>query len=415
MKITKSLVATMALLAMGATANATETIYITGSTAFRAATLNAVKSLLNNANPTAQSNAAFTSSTAVNWMGVTYNGHTINVKISLYGSVGGVQTVSESIAWPFLIDSATSAQAQGEAFVAGSTTMTYYHDFQVPTIAMSDTLQSSTPFNTTALNDGVVGVVPFQWVASYGASTSLNNVPTGLSMNNHLVNAIFSGGSAPLAQITGNSGDAAKSLFAIGRDADSGTRLIAMAEAGYGATSTVAQFKPVTDTTAVLSHDYYPGATINGIAYDPGNTGYNSGGTLAGMMRYETLTHLAGYYVTYLSKGDATAAVQSGSTGTGNAVGLAWNGVNYYTGNTGTAGAAVFNTAAITSGQYTFWSYEHVLYPNQGSTTQAFVFAPALVTAIKGTTSITGTASASGLNYFTMSVVRSGDGSYVTY
>ena len=293
MKITKSLVATMALLAMGATANATETIYITGSTAFRAATLNAVKSLLNNANPTAQSNAAFTSSTAVNWMGVTYNGHTINVKISLYGSVGGVQTVSESIAWPFLIDSATSAQAQGEAFVAGSTTMTYYHDFQVPTIAMSDTLQSSTPFNTTALNDGVVGVVPFQWVASYGASTSLNNVPTGLSMNNHLVNAIFSGGSAPLAQITGNSGDAAKSLFAIGRDADSGTRLIAMAEAGYGATSTVAQFKPVTDTTAVLSHDYYPGATINGIAYDPGNTGYNSGGTLAGMMRYETLTHLA--------------------------------------------------------------------------------------------------------------------------
>ncbi len=399
MKITKSLIVTMALLCVGA--NATETIYITGSTAFRAGALNAIKNLLGGVAPTAQSNATFTSANGCNWIGVTYNGHTINVKTSFYGSTGGIQTVSESVAWPFLIDSATSAQAQGETFVPGSTSMTYFHDIQVPNIAMGDSYQSTTPFTTTTLNDITVGIVPFQFVASYGA-------PTGQSMNNHLFNAIFSGGSCTLTQMTGNSADLAKSLFALGRDADSGTRTITLCETGYGASTAVAQYKPVVSGTSIMSHAFYPSNTINGIFYDVGNTGYPSGGTVAGLVRNESLTHLNGYYVTYLGKSDANTAL-NGSGGAGNAVPLAWNGVNYYT------GGGVFNDAAITSGQYTFWSYEHVLYPNQVVGSQAEVFAPALGAAIKGTSAGTGTIGTAGISLYSMAVVRSGDGTYVTY
>ncbi|MEI6604706.1 MAG: hypothetical protein WCP35_05310 [Verrucomicrobiota bacterium] len=399
MKLTKSLVATISMLAMGATANATETIYITGSSAFRAGALNAIKALLGGVAPNAQSNATFTSSNACNWMGVTYNGHTINVKVCFYGSTGGIQTVSESVAWPFLIDGATGTIS--ETFVPGSTSMTSYHDFHVPNIAMGDSYQSTTPFTTTLLNDITVGVVPFQFVASYGA-------PTGQSMNNHLFNAIFSGGSCTLKQMTGSAADSAKSLFALGRDADSGTRTIALCETGYGANTAVAQYKPVVSGTSVTSHAFYPSSTINGIFYDLGNTGYPSGGTVAGMLRNETLTNLNGYYVSYLGKSDANTAL-NGSGGAGNAVALAWNGVNYYT------GGGVFNDAAITSGQYTFWSYEHVLYPNQVVGSQAEIFAPALGAAIKGTDASNGTIGTAGISSYSMSVTRSGDGTYVTY
>jgi len=407
MKLTKSLAMTLAVLAMGATANATETIYINGSTAFRVAALQGISAVLGGATPTAQSNATFNSSNAVNWMGVTYNGHTINVKVSFYGAAGGVQTVDQGIKWPFLADNATNATAQAATFIPPVYSNTNpnaapYTDFQVPVAAFADSYQSTTPYNASTLNDAPVGIVPFQWVASYGA-------PAGLSLNNHLVNSIFSLGSASLATATGNyTADNAKFLWALGRDADSGTRLIALSESGYGATTAVAQYMPTLGTTSITGHALTAAATINNTPHGTGDGGFASGGNLAKAMRYETFNEITGYYVTYLGKSDATTALSSGTVGAGNAVAVAWNGAQYY------AGGGTFNDAAITSGQYTFWSTEHIVTQTLTPGTQAVAFIPALVTAIAGTTATTGTVSYSGINLLAMTVSRSSDGGYVT-
>jgi len=411
MKPTKSLFLTLALLAMGASANATtETIYITGSTAFRAATIEGIRTVLGGGTassapaPTAQSNATLDSANAINWIGVTYNSHTVNIKVSFYGSVGGVQSVDQGIKWPFFADSVTGTNTTTFVPPVYSNTnpnSSIYTDFQVPTAALSDTYQSTTPYNATSLNDTPVGIVPFQWVASYGA-------PTGLSLNNHLVNSIFSGGSASLATATGNySADHGTFLFAAGRDADSGTRAVALAEAGYGASTPVAQYTPVTSGTAVTGHAYSAAATINNTLHGVGDGGFNSGGNLAKALRYST-SAIGGYYVTYLGKSDASTALTSAGAGNGagNAVPVAWNGASYFS-------SGSFTDAAITSGQYTFWSTEHILTQTLGGSTQAAVFIPALATAIAGTSAGTGTVSYSGINLLAMTVSRTGDGGYV--
>ena len=406
----------LALLTLGSVSHATETIYITGSTAFRKSAILGIQALLGtspagNNTPTAQSNATLTSANAINWMGKTYNGHTVNIQVSFFGAVGGIQTVSNSIAWPFLKPGLTGTQSLDPTNPADPN-----GDLQVPQIAFGDSWQSATPFTTNMLaNDIIVGVVPFQWVASYGT-------PTGLSFSPQIANALFTAGNTPLALLTGSTTDRTTlmantniggvvshnakpaQLFAIGRDADSGTRVIAFAESGIGVNTTVTQYKPTTSGTAIASHVYYPAATINGIDYDMGNTGYNSGGTLAGLMRYSTSATIGGYYVTYLGKSDATTALSTGATGVGNAVALNWNGVAYWNGTS-------FNDTAITEGQYTFWGYEHVMFGSL--TNDAAVFAPALAAAIKGTSVSDGTASQAGISIYAMKVTRPGDGAQI--
>jgi len=407
MKMNKSLAATMAVLALSSVSHA-ETIYITGSTAYRAATIAAIQAMLGATNgnntPTAQSNSTLAKASAVNWINKTYNGHSVNIKVSFYGSVGGVQTVSNAIEWPFLKDSASGTVTFDPTVSANVTSLGV---MAVPQIALSDTYQSSTPFTDNLLaNDAIVGICPFRWIASPGLAS-------GLSFTPQLAQAVFSGGNAPLAMLTGLTADRTtttsvsilgststkpKQLFALGRDADSGTRLTAFAEAGIGVSATVIQYKATLSGTSVASHGAYPGATLNGIVYDDGNMGYNSGGTVATVMR-ATTSAIGGYYVTYLSKSDAATAIAAADSTGSAATALNWNGVAY-------------TDTAVTEGQYTFWGYEHVLYGTLSG--DAGVFAPALATAIKGTNSSTGTASASGINFYAMNATRPGDGAGVT-
>jgi len=410
MKPTKSLFLTLALLATGVTANATETIYINGSTAFRGATIEGIRTVLGGGTagsapaPTAQSNATLDSSNAINWINVVYpygTSNHVNIKVSFYGSVGGVQSVDQGIKWPFFADSVTGVNTTTfvpPAYSNVNPNSSIYTDFQIPTFALSDTYQSTTPYNATTLNDTPVGIVPFQWVASYGA-------PTGLSLNNHLVNSIFTLGSASLATATGNySADHAKFLFATGRDADSGTRAVALSESGYGAGTVVSQYIPTLGTTSITGQALSASTRINGTVHLAGDGGQASGGNLAKSLRYETFAEIAGYYVTYLGKSDANTALTSAGAGNGagNAVPVAWNGASYFS-------SGSFNDAAITSGQYTFWSTEHILNQTPGSGTSASTFIPALASAIEG-----GTDTVSGIGIPSMTVSRGSDGGYVT-
>ena len=98
MKMTPSIAAILAFLTLGSVSHATETIYITGSTAFRKSAILGIQALLGtspagNNTPTCQSNATLTSANAINWMGKTYNGHTVNIQVSFFGAVGGLSLI----------------------------------------------------------------------------------------------------------------------------------------------------------------------------------------------------------------------------------------------------------------------------------------------------------------------------------
>src|SRR6476660_5853259 len=91
-KLTNYLAITFALIT-AESAMAQTKIYITGSTAFRGATTNAISALLPGAT-TASDNATLTSANAVTWTGGSIGGNAVTVKVSWSGSAGGVQTVA---------------------------------------------------------------------------------------------------------------------------------------------------------------------------------------------------------------------------------------------------------------------------------------------------------------------------------
>jgi hypothetical protein len=214
---------------------------------------------------------------------------------------------------------------------------------------MSDVAQASTPFTTPALTEQTVAVVPFKWVRNNGSPSTWNNITP------QLANALYAGsGKLPLALFTGLASDQPTNVYALGRNADSGTRLTAFAETGVGVFNAVQQYYPLNGATVIKSggtlvvtdQKLVPTDTVNGITFDVGNSGYNSGGDLAAAMKATgsaTATNVHGFYVTYLGLSDAYTAISGG------AVEIAYNGVTY-------------STNAVQEGQYTFWGYEHLDY-----------------------------------------------------
>lgn len=202
------------------------------------------------------------------------------------------------------------------------------------------------------------------------ATASASSVPTtftyaGLSnMTPELAQTLFEAGQVPVAMFTGSgydrtktyistTGTSAAQVWAIGRDADSGTRIGAFADTGVGTQTVVSQYCPldannniigISGTNIIAKQEFYPAETLNGISYDTANTGYNSGGNLAVAMKATgSLAALGGYYVTYLGVNDAVTALSGGAHE------MTYNGVAY-------------SDAAVEEGQYTFWGYEHLDY-----------------------------------------------------
>jgi hypothetical protein len=161
----------------------------------------------------------------------------------------------------------------------------------------------------------------------------------------------FGNGSCSLALFSGSNADETITVFATGRDPDSGTRTTAFAETNVGVASPVVQYQPTISGNNVTAHQPWPQIVVNGITFAIGNGGYASGGTLATTMQKNT-SALGGYYVTYLSTGDAATAI-AGASGSP-AVELKYNGTTY-------------SAAALAEGQYTFWGYEHLMYKSSRS------------------------------------------------
>jgi hypothetical protein len=337
MKILKQLLfAGMVSLGLAALAQAqTTTVYITGSTAFRGATHTAISKRLSNVQY-GYVGSSFTGASQAIFEGDVANNHVI-VKTSWSGSVGGIQTVSKGLAIPFLPDGTARSASPGTGSATAATAAN--GDVAIPDVAMADNYQIATPFTTPTLTSTTVGVVEFKFVASADA-------PAGLNMTPQLAQALFQNGSLPLSLFTGKATDETTKVFATGRDPDSGTRVTTFAESGVGVFAQVVQYQPAQDQNGNITGQVaWPESVVNGITFPQGNGGFSSGGTLANVLKLPTTAAIGGFYVSYLSVGDAATAIGGGAKE------MSYNGV--------LRGADPTNTR---NGFYTFWGYEQLMY-----------------------------------------------------
>lgn len=349
MKLLK--IAAMGLVALGfaEAASAQTKIYITGSSAFRTSAHTAIMKLLGSPDGTtllegssfglAGNGATLANANAAIFKG-TFKGEAVIIKTSWSGSAAGFQTVAESTGTAFTVGflpDTVNTSTTGTNGLTDPRPTANPRDPAVPHIAFSDVYQSSTPFRGTfngktydSVVDNIVGIIPFRFVKSAGAAAGITN------MTPLLAQATWIGtGSCPLALYTGKATDQGTRVFATGRDGDSGTRISAFAETGIGNTTSVKQYDCATELP-------YAQQTVNGIVFPVGEGGESSGGTLAGATKMGK-PGLTKSYVSYLSNGDTTTLLNNGGAA------LTYNGV-------------AFSLEAVQQGQYTFWSYEHLVY-----------------------------------------------------
>jgi hypothetical protein len=369
MNIKKSILAAGLALGITGAVNAQNVTYISGSTAFRSAANTAISNyaighggaLLASDNSTLGSAGHllfnYTNGGSTNYIAVTWNGSEAGIQ-SAAGPTNGSNAANISYY-------ATNATGVGTA--------TNYSVSHVATLAFSDTYQSTSIFHGTL--NGVtyadlrgytnssqnVGVVSFTFIGSRG-------FPTNASVTAQVANQILAAGSIPLTLITGASADQTNSVWLIGRNPDSGTRLTTLAEVGYGVRTAVTQYAVATNysgggatvatlqgTTTTNTLISYPAETINGVAWDVANSGYSSGGTLCGLM------------TNYYARGADLTVDGDPATRTGTNFLLGYAGVSDANGKTNDGlvklayNGVPFSTNAVAQGQYTFWGYEHLL------------------------------------------------------
>ncbi len=367
MKSIKATAAALLALACASLASATTTIHIVGSTAFRASVHAAIINSLNSPTAAYSGSNLKGASTAV-FAGTLKSGpsagQSVVFELAWSGSSGGIQTVAQTS--PVITKTfPTAANTMSAVSLTGSAgSYTYVGGTVLPgspvtetvaaEVAMGDSFQGSTIFTGTGyanLNDQVVGVIPFEWVrgsaiTNDGTTTASSNF-SGVTNMTELNAVNLLNGGLPLSQFTGNVSDQGIGVEVLGRDEDSGTRLVSFAEPGFGPQSTPTQYQPTIGTGTlsgvITALNPWPVNTVNGLTYGLGHSGYSSGGTLATDVARQVTPGLSTFVIAYLGRSDAGTAVGLGATA------LTYNGV-------------ADSNATIQQGQYTFWSYEHVLY-----------------------------------------------------
>jgi len=400
-------------LTLGPSLTAATTIYLAGSNGDRTATQTAIGNLLTSA--TFVGSAAPTSANYGIWTG-TYNTETYKIKVSFIGATGATKALAGNQTVGFLPDTATGQSSAND--LGNSATYTAgTPDAEVPSFIVSSNFQSTTPYRGlyqgvtyATLIDSLTGVIPLKYVASPGFPAAGANITT------QLVQSLYTTGALPLALFTGSSADEDKVVYALGRNTDAGQRYITLTEAGLGVNQSVKQYKPVISgaTTSgsltyggtVTSHALWPRETVSGVdSVTPGNSGFTTGANLAPALT-ATLstaaaqtfngTGTAGYYIGYLTVGDANTRVLGGSVPVANrGVELKYNGVTE-------------SDAAIQEGQYTLWAYSHILRRSTLTTGTIFNFYTALKNRITSTDAASAGILIGGLN-----VSRDGEGAPV--
>jgi hypothetical protein len=409
---TKALLAASALsLALAPATQADVTINITGSTAFRSVTMQAIVNTLGSAEGAWEgSGTALGSSNKASFKG-TISGISgiVTVNTNWNGSVEGMTIVGAGNATSGWIDSATATFAPanngtfGNRYAVGAAPKTSL----VPTVACSDVYQASTTV-TASLEDVIGGVIPFKYVASESAPVTLNN------MSDQLHEALWAIGVQPLSLFTGDAADT-RQVYAVGRDAGSGTRVTRLAETRYGITKPVTQWR-VTNASGVASvFRLWPSkveepTAPSGMFNDDtllGNGGYTSGSSIATILGCtSTSVELRDGANGLLASGQSVVAV--GHLGLNDASVAITAGAKELTYN-----GAVYSQDNVRNGKYTAWGYLHVLNQTGALSADQVLARDAIVNAFGSSLLPFGATVEAGIDVNTMAVSRSEDGGLV--
>lgn len=399
MKPTK-FIAGLALFSFSASAYADVQVDITGATAFRAATLLAIKARFDASGAAYQYShdqaaGAFSGATRSLWVG-TFPGVTgvTTIRTSFNGSVEGINAlVNSPTADPTYYTTIAGNLITAAAIGGGET----HKDTPLfaktaagaqSEIAFSDVSKAVTPYSSAPLQpaNSAVGVVVFTMLTNEGSL--IENVTS------QQFRALFSSGSQPLSLFTGDENDT-DLVYATGRNDGSGTRTAYLAETGYGVTNLVKQYVTnVSSSTALTEIQLVPAGGVNdsnpgtpGVQPFPGqlaankstvwgqdvagNGGYSSGSTLRTDMAKTGAavdirdefgaiveTDVPVSLVTWLSLNDAVTAVD------GFAKVCGYNGVKLDGIAAGNNTMNATDLAKVTNGAYTAWSYQQMYRRN---------------------------------------------------
>jgi hypothetical protein len=409
---TKALLAASALsLALAPATQADVTINITGSTAFRSVTMQAIVNTLGSAEGAWEgTGTALGSSNKASFKG-TISGISgiVTVNTNWNGSVEGMTIVGAGNATSGWIDSATATFAPanngtfGNRYAVGAAPKTSL----VPTVACSDVYQASTTV-TASLEDVIGGVIPFKYVASESAPVTLNN------MSDQLHEALWAIGVQPLSLFTGDAADT-RQVYAVGRDAGSGTRVTRLAETRYGITKPVTQWRVTTASGVASVFRLWPSQVEeptppSGSFNDAtllGNGGYTSGSSIATILGCtSTSVELRDGANGLLASGQSVVAV--GHLGLNDASVAITAGAKELTYN-----GAVYSQDNVRNGKYTAWGYLHVLNQTGALSADQVLARDAIVNAFGSSLLPFGATVEAGIDVNTMAVSRSEDGGLV--
>jgi hypothetical protein len=419
-----------ALAALTIASASAETVYITGSTAFRSA---ANQTLLNlyGSKLAATDKSSTTDNSAGNLLFTNCDvggGNIVDIAVAWSGSEAGIQTVACGTNAKYLpfYDATKVAAAAGSypkvSLTGGSMsalTNSAYTSLAKGTIAFSDTYQGASIFTGTAqdgasynnLQDTIVGVIPFTFVANKDCPYT--------DITTSIFNDIASKGYTYGSLFTGATADTNVKCWLLGRNPDSGTRVTTFAVGKFGIKSTVNQISVTASSGNVTTIGKSTAGSINGISISAGNNGEASGGTLCGYMTNGVATNVntVAWGVTRGSTGNYII----GYAGVSDAAGQYANGLKYLTYN-GVKGRC-FNSSTktvldegytnIISGKYPFWSYSHVMWDSAYSTAANSNVVTSLTNAIT-TNSSTSSVLAPNIALGDMKVKRSADAGVLT-
>jgi hypothetical protein len=442
----KNKVITMAavMLALGSSAQAQTDVYVTGATAFRSATLNTIRTIFANSGQYKivhnGGSGSYNGSTYAIIQGTFSNvPGTTTIYTSFNGSVEGIRALATTNNNPEYLLSSVLTNATNfipqNTIADGVSGISNPRAASASDFAFSDVSKASTPFGSASLLPATpqVGVVTFSMVANRGTTNAIDN------LNTQNFRALLGRGYVPRKLITGDSSDTNGVVYVMGRNDGSGTRTTYAAETGYGIATPMNQYimgaasggsitdiylvpaggtnnalnGPIASNGLGLTGDAKNASTVWNQNFD-GNGGYNSGGTLVGVLTntspsvnvydaqgllFEANQNIS--VVSFLSTGDTKTALAGG------AIALGYNGVKLsgFATNGGTLTPA--DTAKITQGAYTAWGYQY------------FYRLPTITTGTKATvydlmfSNIPNNLGSAGIAKSLMSVARSVDGGVV--
>ena len=394
MKIKNLILGTMfAGFAASASAQTTD-ITITGATAFRTATLQAIydaydsvgnlgtdffvchSSSGNTTSNLTGSNQAVFKGTFPGITGTTY------IRTAFNGSTEGLNAIAGNNNPAFLTQAAVNSATS--SILGGVTTPT---ETIRPKFSFSDVYQSTSPVDNVVLNpvgSSAVGVVAFCMIANEGAPADLTNVTI------QQARALWANGIQPLSLFTGDPTDTSY-VFATGRNDGSGTRAAYLTEWSFGVANLVNQYiatstganGTITKITAVPANGIGTGNFTTSSAQNAstlwgntvvGNGGYSSSSSLRTLMGLtsanvtvydgETQTPVVEnqpiQLITWLSSADSLSAATNGAKI------LGYNGVLVTpitsVGSYLSSGFSEADFKKIATGAYSPWSYQHLYF-----------------------------------------------------